>query len=192
MNSEQISLHIKERHSTYPKQFSGEIIDDKIINEWLELANWAPNHKLTEPWRFIVLSGQSRIDLAEKFKSIYLDKTPENEVTNAKLSKFELFKTHTSHILAVYCQLDEAKRLPEWEEIAATSMAVQNLYLAMDAFDICGYWGTGNTNTPAIREYLGLNEGQIHMGWLFLGKPDKSLPQGRRIRRPMESKVVWK
>ncbi|MGB0430584.1 MAG: nitroreductase, partial [Bacteroidia bacterium] len=89
-------------------------------------------------------------------------------------------------------QLDEAKRLPEWEEIAATAMAVQNLYLGMEALDICGYWSTGNTNTPQMRLLLNLNESQLHLGWFYLGRPDKLLPQGRRIRRPMENKVVWK
>jgi nitroreductase len=193
MNQEQISSLIKERRSTYPKQFSSEKIDKENVEKWLEMANWAPNHKLTEPWRFVVFSEKSLSDLVDSHKELYLSKTPPEAINEAKLAKFDVVQEKTSHILAIVCQLDQAKRLPEWEEIAATAMAVQNLYLAMDAFDICGYWSTGNgTNSPKMRELLTLSESQVHLGWLYLGKPDPTLPQGRRIRRPMESKIEWR
>jgi nitroreductase len=192
MNSEQISTLIKARKSTYPKQFTGEKIDRETLEKWLELANWAPNHKLTEPWRFVIFSDEAMTHLVNQHKELYLANTPPEMINEAKLAKFETVKKKTSQIVAVVCQLDEAKRLPEWEEIAATAMAVQNLYLGMEAFDMGGYWSTGNTNTPQMRQLLNLTDSQLHLGWLYLGKPDKSLPQGRRIRRPMENKLEWR
>ncbi|MFY0673065.1 MAG: nitroreductase [Bacteroidia bacterium] len=192
MNKEQIASIIKSRKSTYPKQFSGEKIDNKTITEWLELSNWAPNHKLTEPWRFVVFTGEALINLVNEHKKIYLAKTPDEDIIDAKLAKFEIVKSRTSHILAVVCQLDEAKRLPEWEEVAATAMGVQNLYLALDVFNMAGYWSTGNTNTSEMRQFLSLTNSQVHLGWLYVGKPDKALPEGRRMRRPMENKIEWR
>lgn len=193
MEFDQISQIIKSRKSTYPKQFSGENIERNTLVKWLEMANWAPNHKLTEPWRFIVYSESSLNELVDEHKELYLTQTPQDAINEAKLSMFKLVKEKTSHIVALVCQLDEAKRIPEWEEIAATAMAVQNLYLAMNSLNICGYWSTGNgTNSNAMREMLQLSESQVHLGWFYLGKPNLTLPEGKRIRRAMENKVIWK
>ncbi|AZQ61797.1 nitroreductase [Flammeovirga pectinis] len=57
MTSE-ISAIIKERRSFYPHEFIKGEIPKKDIDSILENANWAPNHGMTEPWRFFVFSGK--------------------------------------------------------------------------------------------------------------------------------------
>ena len=44
-NTSEINRLIRERRSVYPAQYSGEKVDDSIIEQMLENANWAPNHK---------------------------------------------------------------------------------------------------------------------------------------------------
>ncbi|MBI1185239.1 nitroreductase [bacterium] len=193
MDFKEISTLIKNRKSTYPKQFSGEKVSDETINQWLEMANWAPTHKLTQPWRFVVFAESALQNLVEKHKSHYLLNTPLDAVNDKKLENFDLIKEKTSHLIAVVASLDEAKRLPEWEEIAATAMAVQNLYLSMDALGICGYWSSGNgTNSEAMRHLLNLMPHQVHLGWFYVGIADPNAPEPGRFRKDMKEKIEWK
>ena len=68
----QINAAIKNRRSVYPKDYKkGEAIPDKIIWQILENANRAPNHKQTEPWRFIVFSGEGLKYFSELQAAIY-------------------------------------------------------------------------------------------------------------------------
>lgn len=53
----EINTLIRHRRSVFQAEYTGEKVDDAIINQMLENANWAPTHKMTEPWRFIVYTG---------------------------------------------------------------------------------------------------------------------------------------
>lgn len=46
---------IKSRRAIYPQFYKNEEISDEILTELIELASWAPNHKMTQPWRFVIL-----------------------------------------------------------------------------------------------------------------------------------------
>lgn len=191
MTYDQITAIITERRSTYPAQFSGEKVSDSVVRQWMELANWAPNHRLTEPWRFKVFAGHAMEKLVDFHQKLYLDHTPKDQQNPKKLEKFGMVKKNTSHIVAVCYERDAMRRLPEWEEIAATSMAVQNLYLGLSSLGLAGYWSTGNgLDHPETREYLALTADQKHLGWFYLGMHDGShLP--RRMRKSMEYKIDW-
>jgi len=63
----QLNKLIRERRSIFPKQYdAGKHVDDAIIRQMLENANWAPTHKLTEPWRFTVFTGKGLQTFAMK------------------------------------------------------------------------------------------------------------------------------
>ena len=64
-NIEAINHLIRTRRSVFPKQFeAGKKIDDAIVQEILVNATWAPNHGLTEPWRFVVFTDKGLEKLA--------------------------------------------------------------------------------------------------------------------------------
>ena len=63
-NQEEVNQLIRQRRSIFPKDYSGEGVDDGTIQQMLENANWAPSHKLTEPWRFVVFTGDGLRKLA--------------------------------------------------------------------------------------------------------------------------------
>lgn len=56
-DKEQATELIRSRRSIYPTMYSDVEVDDSNINEILENANWAPTHRITEPWRFLVAMG---------------------------------------------------------------------------------------------------------------------------------------
>lgn len=192
MDNNTILDSIQNRRSTYPKMFSGEKIDNDTIVKLIELANWAPTHRLTEPWRFIVFSGDAMQDLIQKQKDYFIANSKNVEEAQKKLVKFEISAEKTSHIIAINMQRDAEKRIPEWEEIAATSMAVQNIYLALAEFNIGGYWCTGNgTNSAEMREYLNISENDLHLGWFYLGVPEATEAM-KGYRKPIDSKIEWR
>lgn len=64
---------IKNRRSVFPAQYNSEAINKETIQKILEIANYAPTHKKTEPWRFKVMQGEKLADLgqflADKYKA---------------------------------------------------------------------------------------------------------------------------
>lgn len=189
MNKEEVLALIKQRRSVYPRQYTGEKIEDSVVEEMLEAANWAPTHKYTEPWRFKVFSGDALHKLVGYQKQLYIDTTLPADVKEAKLNVFDEVPSQASHIFAIIMERNPI--VPEMEEIASVAMAVQNLWLTVTAYGYGGYWSTGNgTFSEKMHRWLQLNEEtQKLMGFFYLGIPSEPLQKGRR--RPMEDKVQW-
>ncbi|HEX6890832.1 MAG TPA: nitroreductase family protein, partial [Chryseolinea sp.] len=70
-NTEMIDKVIESRRSVYQQQYNGERVDDAIVRKILSNANWAPTHKLTEPWRFVVFTGDGLKKLASFQGELY-------------------------------------------------------------------------------------------------------------------------
>jgi len=191
MNFEHIKDLVYSRKSTYPAQFSGAKIADTVVWELLDLVRWAPTHRLTEPWKFQVYSDSALDRIVELHRSYYLATTEVSQRNPKKLEKYDTVKNKVSHLVAIVLDRDEMQRVPEWEEVAALAMGVQNLYLGMEALGVCGYWSTGNgTGKKPMEEKLNLGPNESLMGWFYLGIPTEGL-QSNRLRKPIEDKVDW-
>ena len=137
MNKEIINTVIRNRKSIYPKDYSGEEIPDQVIKEILLNANYAPTHRLTQPWFFKVYKNESKQKLID-----IVNKIDESKLSQIKLSKFIQKVNDSNAIISIFLNRDEKERLPEWEEIAAVSMSVQNMWLTCYANNIGSYWST--------------------------------------------------
>ena len=179
--------HIKKRRSVYPHQFSEDKIDDAAIQKLLETANWAPTHKKTEPWRFKILTGDSKQEAGLFFKDDYLKNTENPKKFKAKKinAKFE----QSSHVIAVCMQRDPKESLPEWEEVAATSMAIQNMWLASKSLGIGMYWSSPGFKDK-LADFLALDKGEKCLGFLYLGQFDEELEDMER-QSSIDEKTHW-
>ena len=63
---------IKSRRSIMPNQYNDSVIENNDINLILEAANWAPTHKKTEPWRYKVLTNQTKDSLSSDSRILIL------------------------------------------------------------------------------------------------------------------------
>jgi len=191
MSKEDISTIIRNRRSIFPGMYSGEIVEDSIINEMLESANWAPTNKLTEPWRFIVYKGKGLEKLGNDQAALYEKVSREKGTFSEKT--FETLRTKpskASHVIAIIMRRDPEKRVPEIEEIESVAMAVQNMYLTASAKGIGCYWGTGGiTYFKEANDLFGIEADDKFLGYLFVGVPKSDWPQGKR--GPIEEKVKW-
>jgi len=191
-NTEEITKLIRHRRSIYPVQYSGDIVPRAVIEEMLENATWAPTHKLTQPWRFVVFTGDGLQKLATFMSSFY------KEVTQAD-GTFEEKKFNTlaskplmaSHVIAIGMVRDEKERLPEIEEIEAVAGAVQNMQLTAAAHGVGCYWGSGGiTYFEEAKSFFGLGQKDKLLGFMYVGMP-KEGRWPRSKRKPLEEKVEW-
>ena len=185
---------IRSRRSLYPAQMDeSKRIPDEDIWKLLELANYAPNHKLTEPWRFVVFTEKQIETFYDRLFQITSQWFSVDEMRK-KSGKFEERKQKVSHVIAIVMKRNEEEKVPVQEEEYATACAVQNILLGMGSLNIIGYWGTGKAAfSEEMHEFLDLGEHDKCMGWLQLGVP-KVLPpeESRRKAGDIKEKVVWR
>ena len=186
-----INHFIQNRRSVFQSQFSGEKVDDAIVSQLLENANWAPTHKFTEPWRFIVFTGDGITKLAEVQSKLYKEVTQASGTYKEDRYQNLLTKPHlSSHIIAVAMKRDEKKSLPEIEEVGAVFCAIQNMYLTAAAYGVGAYLSTGGiTYFEEAKEFFGLGANDKLLGFFHVGMPNRELPKGKR--QSISEKVKW-
>ncbi|WP_442846709.1 nitroreductase family protein [Leeuwenhoekiella sp. H156] len=183
-----LSETIKNRRSVFPNQFTGQTVSKEQIIELLEAANWAPSHRQTNPWRFKVFQDESLGLFAEKMSAAYTRTTPEKAYSAFKLKKSVEKVMSSGAVIAICMQRDLKDRVPEWEEIAATAMAVQNMWLMTGQLGLGGYWSSPGYISD-MKEELQLAEGERCLGFFYLGAYDAPMPDGDR--EPVEEKITW-
>jgi nitroreductase len=182
---------IHQRRSSKPTRMNGKKIPDELVKEILELANWAPTHGRTEPWRFIVYSGENVKEFCRQHAELYRSKTPEENFNPATHDKLLHNGDLASHIIIAVMKRGSNPKIPAHEEICATAAAIENILLGATAAAVASYWSTGGmTHKPAMKEYLGLNDEDVVMGIIYLGFTGESV-EGRR-ETGIESKMDWK
>ena len=177
---------IKKRRSVFPAQYIDKPISKAAIEEILEAANWAPNHRKTEPWRFKVLQGDRKVALGEFLSNTYVDITEKPKEIKAK--KLIENPKKAGAIIAICMQRDPNECVPEWEEIAATAMAVQNMWLCCTEMGIGCYWSSPGL-IKYMDEFFDLNEGEKCLGFFYMGHYEGELLEASR--KPIADKVVW-
>jgi nitroreductase len=178
------------RRSSKPTALNGKKIDDQQIRQLLELANWAPSHGLTEPWRFIVYSGEAVRQFCHQHAEQYRQTTPPDKFASAKYEKQAHNGDLASHLIIIYMQRGNNPNIPALEEICATAAAADNILLGAEALGIAVLWSTGGTVLqPIIKEYLGLGPEDVILGLLYLGYTDD--PQRPGKRTPINEKTKW-
>lgn len=194
MNKSQVVIqNIKDRRTIKPEQCSTQSIPDEDIWEILACANWAPTHGYTEPWRFIVYTGNGKNTIGKAHAEMYKKLTPPENFKQIKYNGLLERTKNTSHIIAIINKRGTNPHIPQIEEIQATAMAVQNMQLAASAMGYAAYiYSGGATFSKEMKNYLGFGAEDDVLGFLYLGVPkeDEEIKAGRRIT-PIQDKVKW-
>ena len=185
---ELVSELIRKRRSVFPKSYNQKPIPMAIIEEALENANWAPTHRLTEPWRFKVFAGAALARLGDYLGDFYKNNTPAEGFSEVKFTKSKESPRQSACIIAICMKRDAEARVPEWEELAAVACAVQNIWLTCTAHGIGSYWSTPQAALEGD-EFLGLGEGERCLGLFYMGYHD--LPEIPGKRSPVSEKTTW-
>ncbi len=190
-NAELINEVIQRRRSVFLQQYTGESVDDTVIHQMLQNANWAPTHKFTEPWRFVVFTGDGLKALGDFQADLYRELTQRDGTF--KEDRYENLRRKpllSSYIIAVCMKRDTKNSIPEIEEIGAVFCAVQNMHLTATAYGVGAYLSTGGiTYFDEAKEFFGLSKDDKLLGFLHVGMPKGDLSLGKR--KGMDEKVRW-
>lgn len=182
---------ISGRRTTKAASMNGKKIPDEQVKELLALADWAPTHGRTEPWRFYVYSGEALKKFGREHAELYVAHTPEDKLNPDTPGKLMAATEMPSHLLVAVMKRGENPKIPAIEEIAAASAAVQNILLGAEALGISCIWNSGGmSHKPAFKEYLKINQEDIVLGLIYMGYTDEPKREGKR-NIPLQDKVKW-
>ena len=142
------------------KQYGSEPVDEATIRELVDLARYAPNHKLTQPWRFRILGSETRAKL------------------EAVCGEKEAVKLRRAPTLILATTALSGDPLVDREDLLATACAVYAVLLGATERGLASYWRTpaalGETEARAVLG-LGVEEvvALIHLGPVVSEPPQK-------------------
>ncbi len=185
---------IENRKSIFPTQLDeNKTISEKDVTAILESANFAPSHYRTEPWRFIVYTGQALVDFFEAQINIYKQLTSEADYSEVKVKKMRMKAKNLSHLIVIVVHYNEEEKLPKKEEEWAVACAVQNMHLTCTTLKIGAYWGTGKlAYAKEMHTHLNLADNEAVMGFFQMGVPKENLKLlEKRPITPIHEKTTW-
>jgi nitroreductase len=135
------------------KAYAPEPVDRATLDALFELARWAPNHNLTNPWRFRVLGPEALVAL----------KAAAGPEAAGKLDR-------APTLVAVSAVQSGTDPVQDEEDVAASAIAAYIVLLAAHGRGLAGYWRTPAVlRTPEGRAALGISAGEHVLGLLHLG-----------------------
>ena len=176
---------------TSVRRYRPEPVPRQTIELLLECAVRAPNHKLTEPWRFAVLTGEAKTRLAE-IKARHRLKRYEDPSSAEALAAMDKVRRETLEAPAVIVIMSRVHDddITREEDYAAVMMATANLMTAAQSLGLGTYLKTGGVmGDPALGELVGLLDGYRIVGVLSLGYPAEA--ESPRRRRPAGELTRW-
>ncbi|WP_459212333.1 nitroreductase family protein [Aquimarina rhabdastrellae] len=184
-----ISALIRNRKTVYADSYIDKEIPKTLIEELITNALWAPTHKHTEPWRFIVLGTSHRKAFGKYMLEFYKDKLPINKYPPSRYEGTLQYPKNAT-MIAIIMNRSQRIEIPEWEEIAAVSCAVQNLWLSCTAHQIGCYWDSCEA-AIAYGNQLDLKPSERCLGIFYMGYYNEIQTPTKRKRRSLQKKLSW-
>ncbi len=179
------------------RQSIGRIKQDSVpkalIEQVLESAIHAPNHKITEPWRFHIFEGKGRGEFAraraEMAKLMAEAEGEEEEFVAGRVSR-ERKKAFRSPAVIAVVSLAGRDEIETLENYGACCAAVQNMQLMAHSLGLGSIWRTGPVAYhPHMHEFFGLKDGDRIVAYLYLGYPN--MGERSRRRQPVGDLTTW-
>jgi len=154
------------------KVYAARPVERTTLDEVLELARWAPNHHLTNPWRFRVV-GEAAL---ERLK----------DAAGAEAAA----KLERAPTLVVASALMSGDSTQDEEDLCATACAAYIVLLVAHGRGLAGYWRTPEVlRTPAGRRAVEMPDDERFIGLIHLGYPRQRLSPP--ARNPSDSYVAY-
>ena len=171
------------------KRFTGRPVGRAEIERLLDAAVLAPNHRMTEPWRFYVMGPQSRRRYGAVLGGRKARKVEDPAAAAAVLRKVEEENAALPAVIAVTIRQDENPEIRE-EDYAAAMMAVQNILLAAAELGLGSHLKTGAVmDDPSAREAVGVAADERIVVLINLGEAAET--PGAKPRTSARERTVW-
>jgi len=168
-------------------------VERELVERVLESGIHAPNHKITEPWRFHVFSGKGRGEFAKaraELAAIQAEEEGEDEeMASGRISR-ERKKAFRAPVIISVISLAGRDEIETLENYAACAAAVQNMQLTAHDLGLASIWRTGPVAYHEhLRKFFDLSKGDTIVAYLYLGYPDMGLRPRRRA--PAAELTTW-
>ena len=145
------------------KQYGSEPVSEAVVRELVDLARWAPNHKLTNPWRFCLLGPETRARI------------------DALVPEAEVIKLRRAPTLLLVTAVPSEDPVLGQEDVLAAAAATYAVLLAATERGLASYWRTPSCfREPAVRSVLGLGADEVIVALVHLGPPVTDPPAKER------------
>jgi nitroreductase len=175
---------VRYRRSTAP--IGDEAPDDQQLARYVALASHSPDHAGLRPWRLVTLRGEDRERLGEALVAGFGDTpgTPEAAKTASKPLRAPL-------LLGIVGVLTEHRKVPEWEQIAATVAMVTTLELVLFDAGWTAMWRTGPaTGLQQVQQLMRLQDNEKLLGWLYIGRTTTSESPAHRADPEVTGRIT--
>ncbi len=179
MNDSRFCKLIRTRRTAH--FYDSEPVPEEVLREALECAARAPNHKLTNPWRFTRVGPETRAKIVELAVELKKRKKPLSDRQEARVRE----KVASSPELLVVRQVLDEDPFRRREDYAACACAIQNLSLALWSHGVSSKWSSGSvTRASETYELLGVDPDREEIiGFVWIGYAEE---QPETPRLPVE------
>jgi nitroreductase len=155
----------------------------------LAAALRAPDHGRLRPWRFLSISGESRLRLGELFASSLQHRDPRASAENLERERQKALRAPL--IIVAIAAIKANPKIPAVEQLLSAGAAVQNILVACHARGFGASWKTGDAAyDPKVKEALGLRGTEEIVGFLYIGTP-KAMPRPTAPLDPAGFLEAW-
>ncbi|WP_129713614.1 nitroreductase [Pedobacter sp. SYP-B3415] len=184
---ETIERLIRQRRSVFPESYTDQEVPAEAIEAVLASANYAPTHKLTQPWRFVVFTGDGKRRFGAELARFYKETVAPASFLQKKYDSIIDKASRAAVMIAINIRYHREK-VPQWEEIAAVGAAVQNMALTAEALQIGSYWSSPGM-ISSLSAFLDLEAQEECLGIFYMGYHHDAPREANRT--PIEEKVRW-
>jgi nitroreductase len=180
---------IKSRRTV--KRMDADLVPSRSdIETIIEAATWAPNHHLTEPWRFVVIEKDARRKLGEALAGA-MAKHSRGPVAPERLAK-EREKPLSAPVIVVLIGAPKrGEDISPQEEMVAAGAALQNMLLAAHSLGLVTSVRTGlHSYSDEMKGFFGMSRDESLVGMVYVGYVTGLVPPGKRA--PFRDRVSWR
>ena len=167
-------------------KFQERAVAHEALERLLQTVAWAPNHRMTEPWRFVVMEQGS--ELRQRLSQLVYDEMLK-EMGDTERAEAYRAKVQDPPVIAYVYNVQGRDEFGTRENYASVMMGVQNMALAGVAEGLAVTLETGRVSrVPGLEGLLGAEGDWEMVGMLSIGYPDE---ESVASRTPMTGFVRW-
>ena len=160
---------LAQRRSCTPQTLAAPAPEGQQLQDLLRLAARAPDHGKLLPWRFILVRGKAKAELAARYEALAKDRPDPEKAAGV------LFKLKTPPLAIVVVSRVSDGPIPAWEQQLSSGAVCENLLIAATAMGYGGNWITDwYSYDPKATALLGLAENEQVAGVVLIGTPTEA------------------
>jgi len=181
----EILSFLASRRSSSPQHLAAPAPSGAVLQDLLRLAARVPDHGKLFPWRFIILQGEAKAELARRFEALAKERPDPEKAAGV------LFKLKTPPLAVVVVSRVSDGPIPAWEQLLSAGAVCQNLLIAATAMGYGANWITDwYSYDPRATSLLRLESNEQVAGVILLGTPTEAPLE--RVRPEVDAiTTVW-